>query len=111
MQIFETKYEISNLEEFDKKINYVIFSGIGNPKNFLKTLKENNLNISKEFIFPDHHNYTDNDLGNIINYSKTNNLKIITTEKDYLKISEKFQKEIYFFMYQMKLLEDRILKI
>ena len=39
LQIFETKYEISNLEEFDKKINYVIFSGIGNPKNFLKTLK------------------------------------------------------------------------
>ena len=30
----------------------------------------------KEINYPDHHNYTDNDLGDIINYSKTNNLKI-----------------------------------
>ena len=29
------------------------------------------------------------------NYSKTNNLKIITTEKDYFKINEKFQKMLY----------------
>ena len=107
LQIFETKYEISNLEEFDKKINYVIFSGIGNPENFLKTLKENNLNISKEFIFPDHHNYTDNDLGDIINYSKINNLKIITTEKDYFKINEKFQKEMLYLKLKLKILNEK----
>ena len=107
LQIFETKYEISNLEEFDKKINYVIFSGIGNPKNFLKILKENDLNISKEFIFPDHHNYTDNDLGDIINYSKTNNLKIITTEKDYFKINEKFQKEMLYLKLKLKIFNEK----
>jgi len=73
----------------------------------LKTLKENNLNISKEFIFPDHHNYTDNDLGNIINYSKTNNLKIITTEKDYLKINEKFQKEMLYLKLKLKILNEK----
>ena len=88
-------------------INYIIFSGIGNPKNFLKILKENNLNISKEFIFPDHHNYTDNDLGDIINYSKTNNLKIITTEKDYFKINENFQKEMLYLKLKLKIFNEK----
>ena len=90
LKIFETNYEISNMNDFDRKLNYVIFSAIGNPKNFLKLLKENNFNILKEFIFPDHYIYSDKDIESIINFSKSNNLKIITTEKDYLKINEKF---------------------
>ena len=110
LQIFETNYEISNLNDFDRKLNYVIFSAIGNPKNFLKLLKENNFNILKEFIFPDHYIYSDKDIENIINYSKSNNLKIITTEKDYLKINEKFLNEINILKLDIKILNEKKFK-
>ena len=110
LQIFETNYEISNLNDFDRKLNYVIFSAIGNPKNFLKLLKENNFNILKEFIFPDHYIYSDKDIESIINYSKSNNLKIITTEKDYLKINEKFLNEINILKLDIKILNEKKFK-
>ena len=40
INIFEQEYSVINLEKFDKKKEYMIFSGIGNPKSFLKTLKK-----------------------------------------------------------------------
>ena len=110
VQIFETNYEITNMNDFDRKFNYVIFSAIGNPKNFLKLLKENNFNILKEFIFPDHHIYLDKDIEHIISYSKSNNLKIITTEKDYLKINEKFFDEINVLKLDIKILDEKKFK-
>ena len=110
LKIFETNYEISNINDFDRKLNYVIFSAIGNPKNFLKLLKENNFNILKQFIFPDHYIYSDKDIESIINYSKSNNLKIITTEKDYLKINEKFLNEINILKLDIKILNEKKFK-
>ena len=98
------------MNDFDRKFNYVIFSAIGNQKNFLKLLKENNFNILKEFIFPDHYIYSDKDIERIINYSKSNNLKIITTEKDYLKINEKFLNEINILKLDIKILNEKKFK-
>ena len=43
----------------------------------------------------------------IINYSKSNNLKIITTEKDYLKINEKFFNEIDILKLDIKILDEK----
>ena len=40
-------------------------------------------------IFPDHNIYTDEDINIIKSKAKKLNAKIITTEKDYLKLSEK----------------------
>ena len=47
-------------------------------------------------VFPDHYDYSLNDLKKIQNSARNENLKIITTEKDYMKIPEKFKKEIEF---------------
>ena len=40
-------------------------------------------------IFPDHNIYTDEDINIIKSKAKNSNAKIITTEKDYVKLSEK----------------------
>ncbi len=56
------KYEPLNLNEFNKENNYLIFSGIGNHKTFLNMLKNHGLNILKDLEFPDHYNYSKNDL-------------------------------------------------
>ena len=91
---FETFYKPSNLKEFDNNINYVAFAGIGNCENFYNIMIENKLKIIKKFSFPDHYTYSNNDLTKILNYAKNNNAKVITTEKDYLRLNPNFAKDI-----------------
>ena len=43
--------------------------------------------------FPDHYKYKNSDINNIKNMAKSNKLKIITTEKDYNRLSN-IQKKI-----------------
>ena len=96
IKIFRTFYKISDIQKYDLNSKYLIFSGIGNPSDFKDILLENKFNVSKEMVFPDHFKYSFNEFDKIINKAKNENLKIITTEKDYMKIPEKFKKEINF---------------
>ena len=86
IEIFETNYKAINIKEFNINDEYIIFSGIGNPDSFKQTLINNNIKIAKEMIFPDHYNYTHKDIDQIKYQERKLNLKILTTEKDYIKI-------------------------
>ena len=86
IKIFESKYKAINIKQFNINDKYIIFSGIGNPENFKQTLVDNNIKITKEIIFPDHHNYTQKDIDYVRFEATNNNSKILTTEKDYMKI-------------------------
>jgi len=88
IKIFETYYVPNNLNKFDKTEKFLVFSGIGNPDSFKKTLIKNNLNIIEELKFPDHHLYTSSDIIEIKSHAKKLNAKILTTEKDYIKIDQ-----------------------
>jgi tetraacyldisaccharide 4'-kinase len=96
IKIFKTFYKILNIQKYDLNLKYLIFSGIGNPSDFKNILLENKFDVAKEIIFPDHYQYNLNDLEKIQNNARDENLKIITTEKDYVKIPERFKKEIDF---------------
>ena len=96
IKIFETYYNPVNINEFDKNEKYIIFSGIGNPESFKTTLIKNNINIINEFKFPDHYNYSFNDINNIKLLAKSLNAKILTTEKDFVKIKKYQNAEIKF---------------
>ena len=87
--IFESFYKPTNINLFNINEKYLIFSGIGNPDGFKETLIKNNFNIVKEIIFPDHHIYDQSDIDKIRFHAKNFNAKIITTEKDYIKINTK----------------------
>ena len=86
LKFFYFNYYIKNLNEF-KNRKLISFAGIGNPENFFKLLKENHLNVVKEIDFPDHYEYTQKDLDNLTSIERKYNAKLITTEKDYLRIS------------------------
>ena len=92
--IFKTFYKIKNLTSFKKTEKYFLFSGIGNPLSFKNLIKDNNLKICYEKVFPDHYEYKDNDFQKIIDKAKKMNSKIITTEKDYVKIPKYYKKKI-----------------
>ena len=96
-----------NLNEFDSNENYLIFSGIGNHKTFVSMLKKNKLNIIKEIEFPDHYQYSEKDINKIIIEAKRLNSKIITTEKDYIKISDAHKSEIKFVKSELKIKDEK----
>ena len=110
IKIFYTSYEAINLENFNREKEYLIFSGIGEPQDFKEILIENNFKISKEVTFPDHYNYSQNDIENIINQANKINSEIITTEKDYVKLSEVHKKSINFLQINLKIYDDENLK-
>ena len=85
IKIFYSKYKIKNLENFRNK-EVVAFAGIGNPSNFFDLLRENNIDVKREYSFPDHHNYSQKDFDIII---KKDIKKIVTTEKDYSRMNDK----------------------
>ena len=55
---------------------------------------ENRLDIVETIKFPDHHKYSEEELENLLNKSKDKNFILLTTEKDYFRISENYKKNI-----------------
>ena len=86
IKIFYGKYFLKNKKNFSSKLNYLAVCGIGTPKNFFNLLSQNKINIKKKIIFPDHFQYKLSDVRNLTNIAKTNKLKIVTTEKDFMKL-------------------------
>ena len=82
------QYRPLNMNEFDKKNKYLVFSGIGNHKTFISMIKNHGFNICKNIEFPDHYEYTNKDIKKILKLSEQMNCKIITTEKDYLRLEK-----------------------
>ena len=93
VKIFYAKYIGKNIDKFKNK-KITAFSGIGNPANFFDLLKENNINVINEIEFPDHHNFSENELKNLITTAEKGNSILLTTEKDYFRISSNYKKNI-----------------
>ena len=86
LNIYLGKYEPLNLNEFEIGKNYFLFSGIGNHQTLVSMLKNNGLKIIKDIEFPDHYEYTETDINNILIEAKNLECQIITTEKDYFRL-------------------------
>ena len=96
LKIFRARYAPKNLKSFKFKENFLMFSGIGNPAEFKKTLNKYKFNIKKEIIFPDHYKYKNSDIMKIKKTARRNKLKIITSEKDYCRLSNSQKKNIQY---------------
>jgi len=77
-----------NIDEFDKRDSYIVFSGIGNHHTFVSMIKKYELNIVKEFEYPDHYDYSEGEINQICEEAKNLNCKIITTEKDFFRLNK-----------------------
>ena len=109
IKIFIANYVPLNLNTLNKKYDYLIFSGIGNPETFKKTLIANNINIVEFLKFPDHYNYTNNDIEKIKLKAKKLNTKILTTEKDYLRLNKSNAEDIDFFKVKLNIKDESAL--
>ena len=104
IKIYQGEYIPLNMNEFDKNKKYLVFSGIGNHKTFITMLRNNNINIVKDIEFPDHYQYLQKEIDEIISISKKLNCKIITTEKDYMRLNN--NDKIFYIKSELKILNQ-----
>ena len=103
LKIYDAIYEPVNRKEYNLKNEFLSFCGIGNPHEFENTLKKLKFKIKEKLIFPDHYIMSDEIIDNMKNVANKNNLKIITTEKDFLRLTKKQQKGINFLKVKLKI--------
>ncbi|MDD5167074.1 MAG: tetraacyldisaccharide 4'-kinase [Candidatus Omnitrophica bacterium] len=66
-----------------KTKSVALFSGIGDPDSFQNLILSLGIDIGLSFEFPDHHNYTKEDLEKIVRGCRNKNIDtLVTTEKD-----------------------------
>ena len=78
------------ISPYDENIPLVAFSGIGYPKKFFNCLS----NVVATRAFADHYQYTEEDVEKLIVLANKKNAKLITTEKDWVRLPEKFRGKI-----------------
>lgn len=75
---------------YDKNERLVAFAGIGYPKKFFAALK----NVVAHRSFPDHYQYVKEDLEKLIMLADKKKAKLITTEKDWVRLPEQIRETI-----------------
>ena len=103
LEIFEGEYKPLNLRNFDSKKKYLMFCGIGNPHEFSQTLIKYKFNICDKIVYPDHHQLTDIDLKKLKDIAKKEKLTLITTEKDFFRLSKIQRKNIKFLKIKLEI--------
>ena len=109
IRIFFTSFKIININKINLSQKYLIFSGIGNPNDFKNILIKNKIKIVHEITFPDHFNYKTDNLRKIKKIAKKYKAKLITTEKDYVKLPKNQKKGINFIKIELLFKNQRSL--
>lgn len=98
-EMFRCAHESVNITDLDsgsiyglgwlKNKKLVAFCGIGKPASFMDMLESFGASLEKTIAFPDHHNYTQEDVELIERESASSGAEaIITTEKDAARLGE-----------------------
>lgn len=75
---------------YDEDEKLYAFAGIGYPKKFFNSLN----NVVGKKSFPDHYQYTDKDLEKLFEAANKKGAKLITTEKDWIRLPEELRSDI-----------------
>ncbi len=94
LPVFSAKMEIE-IPEILQDESVVAFCGIGRPEKFFDSLRDNGVKLVEELAFPDHHYYNETDFKAIFGIANSDQAVIVTTEKDMVKVPERFRKIIY----------------
>ena len=92
--IAEFKATLQPTSSKDLKGNYVAFAGLAYPRKFYDTLQELGVALKGWHDFPDHYPYSKGDLRKLQAEAKKQEAKLITTEKDFVRIPEEFRSSV-----------------
>lgn len=80
---------------FDLKNKRVsAFAGIGHPEKFYRTLEDLGYEVVITHDFADHYTYKPEDVERLVREAEDKGLALVTTEKDYVKLSDLDKKRI-----------------
>jgi tetraacyldisaccharide 4'-kinase len=68
-------------------LQVLAFAGIGDPEKFFLTVTEAGISAPVTQSFPDHHRYSRADAEALVDHAKRENLVLVTTEKDLVRIA------------------------
>ena len=91
-KVFMAKKEINI--KLCKNKNLFVFSALGNNTNFHNSLLHSGFTIKRTKSFSDHYIFKKNDILSILNLAKKENLTVVCTKKDYIKVPEEFKNKI-----------------
>ena len=91
---------------------YIAFAGIAKPEKFFKTLEEENYNLVKEYSLPNHKKFKENFLEKVLKQSVDLDAKLITTEKDFVRLPKKYRNFIEVLRVEMKIEnEEKLIRL
>ena len=90
----------SEICPYGEKDSVIAFAGIGYPEKFFDNIP---CKIVEKISFPDHYQYSDDDIKKLISLADEKNAKLLTTEKDWVRMPEWAQKQIRFSALQTKI--------
>ena len=82
--------ENKTISPYDGDEKLVAFAGIGYPKKFFAALS----NVVAVRAFADHYQYTKDDILRLLNLAEKHGAKLITTEKDWVRLPVEYQDKI-----------------
>jgi tetraacyldisaccharide 4'-kinase len=77
-------------------LRVVAFAGIGQPQKFFATLSTAGARVIEVFPFADHHEYREREIGAMHDKARSANATLVTTEKDYVRLSPALRSDIAF---------------
>ena len=81
-------FKSGEFEDFKINEKYSLLTGIGNSKPLLHYLENKKIHIT-HFKYPDHHNFKQKELENLIHEGKKRKIKnLIVTEKDFYRLNK-----------------------
>lgn len=92
--VFEASITVPDDWIYDHETPYIAFTGIGQPEKFHSTLWEKGLNVVGWHTYPDHHHFTKKDLQRLARLAHDKKARLITTEKDDMRLPPSFKKEV-----------------
>jgi len=92
----------------DKK-KCIAFAGIARPEKFFDTLESHKYHLHAHYAYPDHHLYTHGQLEKLWTRSQEADASLITTEKDWIRLSERWRSKISYLKISLSF-DDRFKK-
>ena len=106
LSVFGAEMKVVKSDIHLDKTKFVAVAGIGHPEKFFNSIEKFGGEITKKFSLPDHENYTPHLLRKLKKASLSNNAKLITTEKDFVRIPQNERHNFIFLPIKLKFSEE-----
>lgn len=106
---FNAELELVHQQDQDTNADsksVIAFAGIARPEKFFTTLEDNGYTILARFAFGDHHTYTHDQLKSIMQRASESGVHVVTTEKDWIRLSNAWQQKIGYIKIAVKLSDE-----